>query len=78
MSTAQRSSSISGREIRGMVYDPHNESYLYVIDRYNDKLVRWHVANDETSQFVGSDESGASESSLPASRQAQASFFAQS
>lgn len=44
-----------------MVYDPHNESYLYVIDRYNDKLVRWHIAHDDTSQFVGSDESGAFE-----------------
>ena len=50
-----------------MVYDPHNESYLYVIDRYNDKLVRWHIAHDDTSEFVGSDESGAFEPSLPAS-----------
>jgi len=37
------SSSISAWEIRDIGYDPQDENYLFVLDRYNDKLVRSDV-----------------------------------
>ena len=49
-------SSISAREISYFDYDPTNHEYLFVVDRYNDRIVRVHIATGDMSEFVGKDD----------------------
>ena len=52
------STSIGGSEIRWAAYDPQDEEYLFVMDRYGDMIVRWHIATDTKANFVGAGSAG--------------------
>ena len=41
-----------------MGYDPTNTSFIFVMDRYNDKIIRVHVETGIWTDFVGADEQG--------------------
>ena len=61
VSQPQTVSSIGASEIRGVGYDPQDEEYLFVVDRYGDRLVRWHIATDTKTDFVGTGTAGSAD-----------------
>ena len=49
---------LNAREIHHIGYDPTNTSFIFVADRYNDKIIRVHVETGIWTDFVGADEQG--------------------